>query len=64
MKLSSLSDENSTHQDQAQNQTVIKYITTTNSSKNTEEPKPQEKSVEMPTQNVPALPQNSSPLVR
>ncbi len=94
MKLSSLSDENSTNQNKGQNQTITKYTTTANSDKNIEKPKPQKKSVkdiesihrnsphskrslhnrppreirniipELPTQNMPALPQNSSPLVR
>jgi hypothetical protein len=36
MKLSSLSDENSTYQDKAQDQTITKYTTTANSDKNAE----------------------------
>jgi hypothetical protein len=46
MKLSSLSDENSTHQDKAQNQTITKYTTTANSDKNIEKPTPQKESIE------------------
>ncbi len=44
MKLSSLSDENSTHRDKAQNQTITKYATTAHSDKNIEKPKPQKES--------------------
>ena len=43
MKLSSLSDENSTYRDKAQDQTITKYTTTANSDKKTEKPEPQEK---------------------
>jgi hypothetical protein len=46
MKLSSLSDENSTHQNKAQNQTITKYTITANSDKNIKKPKPQKESIE------------------
>ncbi len=46
MKLSSLSDENSTYQDKAQNQTITKYTTTADSDKNTK-PRPQKKPVKV-----------------